>query len=220
MRQLTQRAASRAPMAWRIRAARAAALLIALSVAASPITSQARYRQPDPIGLKGGLNRSGYVAGNTLSRSDPTGLLFPSLHNEISRTVAREAGWSEQAAIDLGARTALADFLPGSQDPANSHWHAMRHGSWTPEETQQKFWDYLTENIQACTYDGLARALHAAQDRAAWGHRKFAVWKKELTPDLAQHVARDAYPTDEEKASALANSREVMRRFLGNCMCP
>ena len=52
----------------------AARLFVAIALAMPGAHSIAGYMQMDPIGLNGGLNRTGYAAGNPLSAIDPLGL--------------------------------------------------------------------------------------------------------------------------------------------------
>jgi RHS repeat-associated protein len=51
-----------------------------------------RYTKTDPIGLEGGWNRIGYVGGNPMSKTDPTGLLENFTFNRPSGTLTHECG--------------------------------------------------------------------------------------------------------------------------------
>ena len=109
-----------------------------------------------------------------------------------------------------------ADYLPESQEPANAAWHCMRTDGLTQWQGRRNYEIFINKMIKSCTKEGLARALHAAQDCAARGHQNFAIWKGGI-PGI-HHVVGDLFPTDSEWQNAVNNAKKIIERYKRECI--
>jgi RHS repeat-associated protein len=135
-----------------------------------------RFISEDPAGIHGGINQHAYVEGDPIGRADPLGLWWPGIHNSLSYTQALEAGMDRATAQRLGQLTGDVDNLPGSQDPVNSHWHAMQDPGIWKFEAEQNYRKHVAENLDSCDLRNLAMALHAIQDSYSPAHGGFKKW--------------------------------------------
>ncbi len=173
-----------------------------------------RYGEVASGRLVGGLNTYAYVGGNPISFVDPTGLFGLAEHAWITE----QALGSGSSCKKLPNMVAMADFLPGSQLPANSFWHAMSNGAenQSPAAAAREYHNYVADNIAAGTLEGLARALHAVQDNAASGHRGFQAWNGGLPSP--NHLRGDVLPSQRSLNDAIQASRRVLGQS-GVCGC-
>jgi len=178
-------------------------------------TGIGRFPQADPLGLRGGgLSLYVLTKNNPLSVTDPLGLFTPGRHNEITRSAA--ASSCPKFAGGLAYLVMQADFTLGSQDPANAPQHAMCSPGQTAEQGERATEQFIEEQLKTCSIAGLAKALHAAQDKHAGGHRGCQTWPGGL-PSW-EHLKQDAFPGSAAGA-AEAESRTVIERFKAMCPC-
>lgn len=178
-------------------------------------TGIGRFPQADPLGLRAGdLSLYVLTKNNPLSLTDPFGLFTPGRHNEITRSAA--ASSCPKVAGGLAYLVMQADFTPGSQEPANAPQHAMCSPGQTAEQGARATEQFIEEQLKTCSIGGLAKALHAAQDKHAGGHRGCQTWPGGL-PGW-EHARQDAFPGSATGA-AEAESRTVIERFKAICPC-
>ena len=110
------------------------------------------------------------------------------------------------------------NFTGFSQDPENAHMHAMCAPGMSQLACQSRYQDYIEEQIASCTKQGLAKAIHAAQDSYAGGHRDFhsytGFWS--LPPT---HIYKDAFPSPGEVYGVPRVTQNIIERFNETCSC-
>jgi hypothetical protein len=120
---------------------------------------------------------------------------------------------------ELAKRTQDVDAKRGSQNPNNSHWHAMTNGrnGESPADAERKYNNYVDSELGKCTLDGLANALHAVQDSAASGHKGFQRWNG--GSPSGSHMKGDFFPKPADWDDGKQKTRDLMDRYKRRCGC-
>ena len=78
---------------------------------------------------------------------------------------------------------------------------------------------YVTSELEKCTWEGLAKAMHAVEDRYAGGHRNLHEYKGLFATDMIPHVIMDYLVTDAEKTEVAHIAMNLIKQWLEKCRC-
>ena len=182
-----------------------------------------RFLHKDPLGLRSGeFTLYSYVLGNPANLIDPTGLYTPGVHKRITEaalaSLDKKACRSFASLPDLVANVDRSPTFRESQKRTNAHWHGLADGDESKDVARAKFGKYIGDNLESCTTEGLARALHAVQDSTAEGHRNFQSYHGMSDVGIS-HLYNDAFPSPNNEVAGRVLSTGILGRFLEKCSC-
>jgi RHS repeat-associated protein len=167
-----------------------------------------RFISEDPIGFAGGqINLNSYVGNDPVNRIDPMGTSDSWVHWLETYNAAIAVGYPVADAMQLANQVALADFSPGTQEPAAANAHGMgrssggKKGPQDPCEARAATADYVATADQV-------GALHAIEDSyvhqyAPWN----GGWGGKLHLPGPVHAWHDLWYNDAAEAAAEAYLR-------------
>lgn len=198
-------------------------------------TAQARFLSPDRMGEAWHVQRyraylgvpgqppleiNPYVAvaNNPLRWIDPTGLFTIPVHEEVTRETVRVE--LPEMLRSLPTMVGQVDLRSDSQLPENSIMHAMCAPGVSTSVGMTMLEEYIEKELRKCTQEGLAIALHAAQDKHSPSHQNCQVWHgRSATParQLARHISSDL--AGRGVRDAMLESQIILQRFKKQCLC-
>lgn len=198
-------------------------------------TAQARFLSPDRMGVAWHaqryranlgvpgqppleINPYAAVANNPLRWIDPTGLFTIPVHEEVTRETVRVE--LPEMLRSLPTMVGQVDLRAGSQLPKNSFMHAMCAPGMSPSVGMTMLEEYIEQELGKCTQEGLASALHVAQDKHSPSHQRCQMWHGQSatsTSQLTRHLLSDL--AGRGVRDAMLESQLILQRFKKQCPC-
>ena len=159
-----------------------------------------RFISEDPAGMRGGLNKYGYVSGDPINASDPYGLWSTAAHNRILQLLFGDCISGPDLAdimrgsLDVDGGEGLGGLIWAQAvgDPAE---HAMRGDFDRREAAERRMIDFINRELRLAETDPsnwmfhIGRALHPIMNSTSPLHQDFPLWDP-MSYGATQHGER------------------------------
>ena len=184
-----------------------------------------RFISEDPAGMRGGMNKYGYVSGDPINASDPYGLWSTNAHNVIIQRLfgscfaGPDIAELMRGSLDVdgggGMSSVWTQLISG--DPAE---HAMSNLGESPVTAERRMIAFIDRELALAESDPanwmfhLGRALHPLMDMTSPLHRNFAEWDPFGSPIRSyQHGENGPEGVDRVTPEVIGQVRDAIRHY-------